>query len=55
VVGASAWAAGLGSGTAAVAEWAGAQEPRGLAAGAAVAGILALAGPRLLPRDIVDP
>jgi hypothetical protein len=55
VVGASAWAAGLGSGTAAVAEWAGAQPPRGLAAGAIAAGILALLGPRLLPRDIVDP
>jgi hypothetical protein len=54
VVGASAWAAGLGSATAAVAEWAGATEPRGLTAGAVAAGVLALAGPRLLLRDIVD-
>jgi eukaryotic-like serine/threonine-protein kinase len=55
VVGASAWAAGLGSGTAAVAEWAGAQAPYGLTGGAIVAGVLAFLGPRLLPRDIVDP
>ncbi len=53
-VGASAWAAGLGAGTAAVAEWAGATSPRGLVAGAVVAGVLALLLPRLLPRDIVD-
>jgi eukaryotic-like serine/threonine-protein kinase len=55
VVGASAWAAGLGSGTAAVAEWAGAQPPYGLTGGAIAAGVLAFLGPRLLPRDIVDP
>ena len=54
-VGASAWAAGLGAGTAAVAEWAGAGYPRGMVAGAVAAGVLALAVPRLLPRDIVDP
>ena len=55
VVAATAWAAGLGSATAAVAEWAGAGTPRGLVAGAIAAGVLALAAPRLLPRDIVDP
>jgi eukaryotic-like serine/threonine-protein kinase len=55
VVGASAWAAGLSSATAAVAEWAGAQPPYGLTGGAIVAGVLAFLGPRLLPRDIVDP
>ena len=53
-VAASAWAAGLGSATAAIAEWAGAGPPRGLVAGAIAAGLLALAAPRLLPRDIVD-
>ena len=55
VVGATAWAAALGSGTAAVAQWAGAPDPRGLTGGAVVAGIVALAAPRVLPRDIVDP
>jgi eukaryotic-like serine/threonine-protein kinase len=55
VVGASAWAAGLGSATAAVAEWAGAQPPYGLTGGAIAAGVLAFLVPRLLPRDIVDP
>jgi eukaryotic-like serine/threonine-protein kinase len=54
LVAASAWAAGLGAGTAALAEWAGASEPRGLVAGAVVAGALAWLLPRLLPRDIVD-
>jgi hypothetical protein len=55
-VAASAWAAGLGSGTAALAEWAGAEQPRGLVAGAIAAGALAWLLPRLLPRDIVvDP
>ena len=53
-VAASAWAAGLGSGTAALAEWAGAAPPRGLVAGAIAAGALAWLLPRLLPRDIVD-
>jgi eukaryotic-like serine/threonine-protein kinase len=52
-VAASAWAAGLGSGTAALAEWAGATMPRGLVAGAIAAGALAWLLPRLLPRDIV--
>ena len=55
IVGASAWAAGLGAGTGAIAEWAGAAVPRGLTAGAVAAGVLALLVPRLLPRDIVDP
>jgi hypothetical protein len=55
-VAASAWAAGLGAGTAALAAWAGAGEPRGLVAGAFAAGALAWLLPRLLPRDIVvDP
>ena len=53
-VAACAWAAGLGSGSAALAEWAGAGEPRGLVAGAVAAGALAWLLPRLLPRDIVD-
>ena len=51
---ASAWAAGLGAGTAAIAEWAGADEPRGLVAGAIAAGALAWLLPRPLPRDIVN-
>jgi eukaryotic-like serine/threonine-protein kinase len=46
VVGAAAWAAALASGTAAVAGWAGLAEPRGLAAGAVVAGVLAVVGAR---------
>ncbi len=53
LVAASAWAAGLGAGTAAIAEWAGAGPPRGLVAGAIAAGALAWLLPRLLPRDIV--
>ena len=55
LVGASAWAAGLGSGTAAVAEWAGATNLRGVVAGSIAAGALAFLLPRLLWRDIVDP
>ena len=54
IVAATVWAAALGSGTAAVAEWAGAGQPRGVVAGAIAAGVLALLAPRLLPRDIVD-
>src|SRR5829696_5187378 len=54
LVAASAWAAGLGSGTAALAEWAGAGPPRGLVAGAIAAGVLAWLLPRTLPRDIVS-
>jgi eukaryotic-like serine/threonine-protein kinase len=44
IVGASVWSAGLASATAAVAGWAGLAEPRGLAAGAVVAGVLAVIG-----------
>jgi hypothetical protein len=44
IVAAATWAAALASGTAAVAGWAGLAEPRGLAAGAVVAGVLAVAG-----------
>jgi eukaryotic-like serine/threonine-protein kinase len=53
LVAATVWATALGSGTAAVAEWAGAGQPRGVVAGAIAAGVLALLAPRLLPRDIV--
>jgi hypothetical protein len=53
VVGAATWAAALASGTAAVAGWAGLAEPRGLAAGAVVAGVLALAGARA--RNTLEP
>ena len=43
-------------GNRALAEWAGAEEPCGLVAGAIAAGVLAWLLPRLLPRDIVvDP
>ena len=48
-VAASAWAAGLGAGTAAIAEWAGATSPRGLVAGAIAAGALAWLLPRTAP------
>jgi eukaryotic-like serine/threonine-protein kinase len=44
VVGAAAWAAALASGTAALAGWAGLAEPRGLAVGAVVAGVVAVVG-----------
>ena len=53
-VAASAWAAGLGAGSAALAEWAGAVPPRGVVAGAIAAGALAWLLPRLLPGDIVN-
>jgi len=53
-VAASAWAAGLGAGTAALAEWAGAAPPRGAVVGAIAAGLLAWLLPRLLPGDIVN-
>jgi hypothetical protein len=46
LVGAVVWAAGLAAGTAAVADAAGLAEPRGLAAGAAVAGAFALVAAR---------
>ena len=54
-VGASAWAAGLGAGTAAVAEWAGATNLGDVVAGSIVAAVVAILVPRALPRDIVDP
>jgi eukaryotic-like serine/threonine-protein kinase len=47
IVTASAWAAGLASGTAALAAWLGFAEPRGLVAGAVVAGVAAVAGARM--------
>ena len=53
VVGAATWAAGLGAATAAVAGSAGLAEPRGLAAGAVVAGVLAVVGARA--RNTLDP
>ena len=53
VVGAATWAAALASGTAAVAGWAGLAEPRGLAAGAVVAGVLAVVGARA--RNTLEP
>jgi hypothetical protein len=46
VAGAAAWAAALGAGTAAVAGWAGLAEPRGTAAGAVAAAVLAVVGAR---------
>jgi hypothetical protein len=46
VVGAATWAAGLAAATAAIADRAGLAEPRGLAAGAVVAGVLAVVGGR---------
>jgi hypothetical protein len=56
VVLASAWAGGLAAATAAVAQSLGAAEPRRLAAGAALAGALAVALPRLLgPPAPVEP
>ena len=51
---ASTWAAASARGSAALAEWAGRREPRGLVAGAIAAGALAWLLPRLLPRDIVN-
>jgi hypothetical protein len=46
IVGAAIWAAGLAAATAAIADRAGLAEPRGLAAGAVVAGIVAVIGGR---------
>ena len=46
IVGAATWAAGLAAATAAIADRAGLAEPRGLAAGAVVAGVLAVIGGR---------
>jgi eukaryotic-like serine/threonine-protein kinase len=52
-VGASVWAAGLGSATAAIAEWAAVPAPRGVTAAAVLAGALAMLVPRMRLRDIV--
>ena len=53
IVAAATWAAGLGAATAAVAGSVGLAEPRGLAAGAVVAGVLAVIGARA--RNTLDP
>jgi hypothetical protein len=53
VVGAAAWAAGLAAATAAVTGYAGLDEPRGLAAGAVVAAVLAMMGARA--RNTLEP
>ena len=55
VIVASAWAAGLAAAAEAAGEWAQRAPPHGLAAGAVVAGVLAVALPRVLPRDTVEP
>jgi hypothetical protein len=54
VVLASAWAAGLGSSTQALAAWAGVGLPHGVTAGAIAAGALALGVPRMLPLGRLD-
>jgi hypothetical protein len=51
VVGATTWAAGLAAATGAIAERAGLPEPRGLVAGAILAGLFAVIGARA--RDTV--
>jgi hypothetical protein len=53
IVGAAVWAAGLAAATAAVAQYAGLAEPRGLAAGAVVAGVAAVIGARA--RNTLEP
>jgi hypothetical protein len=53
VVGAAAWAAGLAAATAAVSGNAGLAEPRGLAGGAVVAGVVAVIGARA--RNTLNP
>jgi eukaryotic-like serine/threonine-protein kinase len=53
VVGATVWAAGLAAATAAVTEYAGLAEPRGLAAAAIVAGVVAVIGARA--RNTLEP
>jgi hypothetical protein len=52
VVAATTWAAGLGAATAAIARSAGLGEPRGVVAGAVLAGALAVIGARA--RDTVN-
>jgi hypothetical protein len=54
VVGATAWAAGLGAATEAVAEWAGTGTAHPATAGAVAAGVLAVCVPRMLSRDTVE-
>ncbi len=55
VVGAAVWAAALGATTAAAAQWLGAPAPRGVVAGAVVAGVLAPAVMRVRDRRAVEP
>jgi eukaryotic-like serine/threonine-protein kinase len=55
LVAASIWTAALGAGTAAIAEFVGVQEPRGLVAGALVAGAFAVVLPHLRRVRVVEP
>jgi hypothetical protein len=55
LVAAAVWAAALGAGSAAIAESIGVTEPRGLVAGALVAGVLAVAVPHLRRVRVVEP
>jgi hypothetical protein len=55
LVAASIWAAALGAGSAAIGESIGVAEPRGLIAGAVVAGVLAVAIPHLRRVRVVEP
>jgi hypothetical protein len=55
VIAASAWAAALGASTAAAAELIRAPDPKGLVAGAAVAGVLAVLVPHLRRVPVVEP
>jgi hypothetical protein len=55
LVAAAVWAAALGAGGAAIAESLGVAEPRGLVAGALVAGVLAVAVPLVRRVRVVEP
>ncbi|MDA0162001.1 serine/threonine protein kinase [Solirubrobacter ginsenosidimutans] len=55
VVAASMWAAALGATTAAIAQFIGAPEPRGMVVGAVLAGVLAVAVPHLRGGRVVEP
>jgi eukaryotic-like serine/threonine-protein kinase len=55
LVAASIWAAGLGAGTAAIAQAIDAPEPNGLVLGAVVAGVVAVALPHLRGGAVVEP